>query len=53
MQGGFIYLVAIMDWYIRKVLSWEVSNTMEDTFCISALKSTIRLYGNPPIFNRS
>ena len=31
MQGGFVYLVAIMDWYSRKVLSWEVSNTMEDT----------------------
>ena len=34
MQGCFVYLVAIMDWYSRKVLSWEVSNTMEDTFCI-------------------
>lgn len=51
MQGGFVYLVAIMDWYSRKVLAWEVSNTMEDTFCISALESAIRLYGAPEIFN--
>lgn len=51
MQGGFVYLVAIMDWYSRKVLAWEVSNTMEDIFCISALESAIRLHGVPEIFN--
>jgi putative transposase len=51
MQGGFVYLVAIMDWYSRKVLSWEVSNTMDDSFCVSALESAIRLYGCPEIFN--
>ena len=51
MQGGFVYLVAIMDWYSRKVLAWEVSNTMEDDFCISALESAIRLYGVPGMFN--
>ena len=51
MQGGFVYLVAIMDWYSRKVLSWEVSNTMEDDFCISALESAIRLHGAPGMFN--
>ena len=51
MQGGFVYLVVIMDWYSRKVLAWEVSNTMEDIFCISALESAIRLYGVPEIFN--
>lgn len=51
MQGGFVYLVAIMDWYSRKVLSWEVSNTMEDSFCISALERAIRLHGAPEIFN--
>ena len=51
MQGGFVYLVAIMDWYSRKILSWEVSNTMEDTFCISALESAIRLHGTPEILN--
>lgn len=51
MQGGFVYLVAVMDWYSRKVLSWEVSNTMEDSFCVSALERAVRLYGIPEIFN--
>jgi putative transposase len=51
MQGGFVYLVAIMDWYSRKVLAWEISNTMEDDFCISALESAIRLHGAPGTFN--
>jgi len=51
MKGGFVYLVAIMDWHSRKVLSWEVSNTMDDSFCISALESAIRQYGTPEIFN--
>jgi len=51
MQGGFVYLVAVMDWYSRKVLSWEVSNTMDDSFCVSALECAIRLYGVPDIFN--
>jgi putative transposase len=51
MQGGFVYLVAIMDWYSRKVLAWEVSNTMENDFCVSALESAIRLYGVPGMFN--
>lgn len=51
MQGGFAYLIAIMDWYSRKVLSWEISNTLEDDFCISALECAIRLHGVPDIFN--
>jgi len=51
MHGGFVYLVAIMDWYSRKVLSWEVSNTMDDSFCVSALERAIRRYGAPQIFN--
>jgi len=51
LKGGFVYLVAIMDWYSRKVLSWEVSNTMDDGFCVSALQSAIRRYGTPEIFN--
>ena len=51
MQSGFVYLVAIMDWYSRKVLVWEVSNTMENDFCISALESAIRIYGVPKMFN--
>lgn len=51
LKGGFVYLVAVMDWYSRKVLSWEVSNTMDDSFCVSALERAIRLYGKPDIFN--
>ena len=51
MQGGFVYLVAIMDWYSRKVLSWEVSNSMDDDFCVSALESAIKVHGTPKIFN--
>jgi putative transposase len=51
LDGGFIYLVAIMDWYSRKVLSWEVSITLESDFCIRALESALMKYGNPEIFN--
>ena len=51
MPGGFVYLVAVMDWYSRHVLSWEVSVTMDDSFCVSALERAIRFYGKPDIFN--
>ena len=51
LQGGFVYLVAVMDWHSRKVLSWEISNTMDDSFCVSALERAIRLYGVPETFN--
>lgn len=51
LKHGFVYLVAIMDWYSRKVLSWEISNTMDNAFCISALERAIRLHGRPEIFN--
>jgi len=51
MRGGFVYLTAVMDWHSRFVLSWEVSVTMDDDFCISALQSAIRRYGKPDIFN--
>jgi len=51
LSGGFVYLVAVIDWYSRQVLSWEVSSTMESDFCISALERAIRLYGQPEIFN--
>lgn len=49
--GGFVYLVAVMDWFSRYVLSWEISVNMESEFCISALESAIRRYGRPEIFN--
>lgn len=51
LEGGFVYLVAIMDWYSRKVLSWEVSPSMDDSFCVSALERALRLYPAPDIFN--
>jgi putative transposase len=51
LAGGFVYLAAIMDWYSRYVLSWEVSVTMDDDFCVNALESAIRQYGTPEIFN--
>lgn len=47
---GFVYLVAILDWYSRYVLAWEVSNTMEVSFCLEALKSALSV-GKPEIFN--
>ena len=51
LHGGFVYLVAVMDWYSRRVLSWEVSATMDDSFCVSALERALRLHPKPEIFN--
>jgi len=50
MAQGFVYLVAVMDWYSRFVLSWSLSLTMEVDFCIEALKRALRR-GRPEIFN--
>lgn len=51
LRRGFMYLVAVMDWYSRKVLSWRVSNTLEADFCVEALKDAIHSHGCPEIFN--
>ena len=51
MKQGFMYLVAVMDWYSRKVLSWRVSNTLDTDFCIEAVEEAIGRYGTPKIFN--
>ena len=51
MRRGFLYLVAIMDWFSRKVLSWRLSNSMEADFCVEALKAAIAKYGKPAIMN--
>ena len=51
MAKGFAYLVAVMDWHSRKVLSWRVSNVMDTDFCIEALNEAISHYGTPDIFN--
>ena len=51
MRRGFLYLVAIMDWYNRRVLSWRLSNSMEADFCVEALKEATTKYGKPEIMN--
>jgi len=48
---GFVYLVAIMDWHTRHVLSWRVSTTQDTSFCLEALAEAIEKYGRPDIFN--
>ncbi len=50
-QGGFCYLVAIMDWYSKKILSYRVSNSMDVGFCIEALEEALLKYPTPEIFN--
>lgn len=51
MKKGFVYLVAVMDWFTRKVLSWKLSNSMEADFCVRTLEEAIAKYGAPDIFN--
>jgi len=51
MQKGFLYLVAVMDWYSRKVLSWRLSNTMDVHFCLEALEEALEHYDKPEMFN--
>ena len=53
MAKGFVYVVAIMDWYSRKVLAWRVSNTLDADFCVDALEEAISRYGVPDIFGSS
>ena len=48
---GFVYLVAIIDWYSRRVLSWRISNSMEAVFCVDCLEDALRSHGKPEIFN--
>jgi len=50
-KTGVLYLTAIIDWYSRKILSWRVSNSLDKSFCIDALKVAIKKYGKPEIFN--
>ena len=51
MRRGFLYLVAVMDWYSRKVLSWRLSNTLDADFCVASLEEALTKYGKPGIFN--
>ena len=48
---GFVYLVAVIDWYSRKVLSWQLSNTLDSRFCVDCLEQALKTYGVPEIFN--
>jgi putative transposase len=48
---GFAYLVAVMDWFSRFVLSWRLSNTMDVSFCVEALQEALRRFGAPDILN--
>src|SRR5271168_1841899 len=51
MASGFLYLVAVIDWASRAVLSWRLSNTMDSAFCVEALEEALGRYGKPRIFN--
>ena len=48
---GFLYLVAIIDWFSRAVLAWRLSNTMDAAFCVEALEEALARWGRPEIFN--
>ena len=48
---GFVYLVAVIDWYSRKVLSWRLSNTLDSGFCVDCLEQALQAYGTSEIFN--
>lgn len=51
MRRGFLYLVAVMDWFTRKVLAWRISNTLEADVCVEALNEAIHKFGPPEIMN--
>jgi putative transposase len=48
---GFVYLVAVIDWYSRRVLSWRISNSMDASFCMDCLEEALRVHGKPEVFN--
>lgn len=51
MRKGFVYLVAVIDWHSRKVLSWRLSNSLDAGFCVEALQDALAHHGKPEIFN--
>ena len=51
LERGFAYLVAIIDWYSRRVLGWRISNSMDASFCVECLADTIKIHGKPEVFN--
>ena len=50
-QGGFAYLCAVIDWHTRRVLAWDLSNTLDATFCTQAVRRALAEFGPPEIFN--
>ncbi|MGH9439356.1 MAG: IS3 family transposase, partial [Terriglobia bacterium] len=48
---GFVYLVAVIDWYSRRVLAWRLSNSLDTAFCVDCLQAALDQYGKPEIFN--
>ena len=51
LDRGFAYLLAVIDWYSRQVLSWRISNSMEAAFCVDCLEDALREHGKPEVFN--
>jgi len=51
MRRGILYLVAIMDWFTRKVLAWRISNTLEADFCVETMNEAVHRFGPPEIMN--
>jgi putative transposase len=51
MAKGFVYLIAVVDWFSRKVLTWRLSITMDADFCVEALEEALARFGKPEIFN--
>lgn len=51
LERGYAYLVAIIDWYSRKVLAWRISNSMDASFCVDCLEDALRHHGKPEVFN--
>jgi putative transposase len=50
-QGGYAYLCAVIDWHSRCVLAWELSNTLDASFCVRVFKAALAAHGTPEIFN--
>jgi putative transposase len=51
LEHGFAYLVAIIDWYARRVLAWRISNTLDAGFCVDCLEEALHTHGSPEVFN--
>jgi putative transposase len=52
MAKGFVYLVAVMDWFSRRMLAWQLSIGMDTDFCVEALQEAMERFGQPEVFNK-